>query len=259
MCLLSICHFGQSQVATTAVPHGSEVKRGEVVRFAAGSTGQGEEFKPTSGSPGSWPSVLLVPDSAGLNDFIRTQAHDLAAKGYVVLAVDIFNGRTPSSAAEANAWVDDFRRNGGTSVLQGAMGFLQNWMADPTKVAVVGWGTGASLAIELAVAENNVKALVVNYGAMPTDPASLSRIQARILGTFAAQDPAIPVAQVEDFKNALKSAHKVADVKIYQDAPHNFEDVTDPSAFNAADAVDASQRMMRFLATNLKDAPTSRK
>lgn len=252
LCLAGICRCSQAQVGATPASSEPEVARGEVVRFAAGPAGQGEVFRPTSGSPGSWPSIVLVPDSSGLSDFVRRQARDLTAKGYLVLAVDIFNGRTPSNATEANEWVDDFKRHGGTSVLQGAMGFLQNWMADPTKVAVVGWGTGASLAIQLAIMENNVKALVVNYGDMPTDLAALARIQAKILGTFAGQDALVSVDQIENFKKALTSAHKVADVKIYSDAAHNFEDVSDSPAYNAVDAADASQRMTRFLAVNLR-------
>ena len=259
MCVASICRFGEAQVGGSSASSSPEVAKGERIRFAAGQTGQGEVFRPTVGRPGSWPSILLIPDSSGLDDFIRREALGLTAKGYVVLAVDIFNGRTPSSLTEADEWIDDFRRHGGTSMLQGAMGFLQNWMSDPTKVAVAGWGTGASLAIDLAIAENNVKALVVTDGTMPTDSAKLSRIQAKILGTFAGQDALVPVALIEEFKKSLAGAHKASDVKIYPDAAHNFEDVSDQSAYNAEDAADARERMMKFLAASLRDGPQSRR
>jgi hypothetical protein len=110
------------------------VAKGRLVRFAAGSIGEGEEFKPSTGKLGSWPGIVLVPDSPGLNDFIRRQATELAAKGYLVLAVDLYGGRMPSDPAEADKWIDLLRCGDATRILKGAVSYLQNWMADPTNL-----------------------------------------------------------------------------------------------------------------------------
>src|ERR1700761_8229025 len=45
--------------------------------------------------PATPPTVglILVPDAYGLDDFTKGQADKLAAQGYLVLAVDIYNGK----------------------------------------------------------------------------------------------------------------------------------------------------------------------
>jgi carboxymethylenebutenolidase len=37
--------------------------------------------------------IVLVPDAYGLDDFTKAEADRLAGMGYLVLAVDIYNGK----------------------------------------------------------------------------------------------------------------------------------------------------------------------
>jgi carboxymethylenebutenolidase len=50
----------------------------------------------------------------------------------------------------------------------------------------------------------------------------------------------------------MKLAGKKIEVKIYDDAGHAFENPSNKEGYRAADAADAWQRTIRFLAENLK-------
>jgi carboxymethylenebutenolidase len=193
-----------------------------------------------------------VPDSPGLNDTVRAQSKSLSAHGYLVVAVDLYDGRTPSSSKEAEEWMNALPLQDTVSKLQGAMGFLQNWMSDPTKVGVVGWGSGGTLALRLAAAENNLKAVVVNYGPLSQEEAILGRITAPVLINVGAIDPMTSLDQIASLTSALKIPRSKKDVKIYADAGHDFEDTQNRRDYNLADAIDADNRTVIFLAKWLK-------
>src|SRR5258708_34356290 len=44
-------------------------------------------------SPGPWPAVIVVHEAFGLNDDIRRKADEFAARGYLALAPDLFDGK----------------------------------------------------------------------------------------------------------------------------------------------------------------------
>ena len=46
------------------------------------------------------PAVILIHENKGLNDFIKESANLLAKNGYVVLAVDLFNGEVVTNNSE---------------------------------------------------------------------------------------------------------------------------------------------------------------
>ena len=251
--LLSGGHGECLQVHDKTVPSKAEqLVKIEKVRFAAGPTGVGELFTPGVGQPGSWPGVVVVPDSPGLNDTVRAQSKSLSAHGYLVIAVDLYDGRTPSSSKEAEEWMNALPLQETVSKLQGAMGFLQNWMSDPTKVGVVAWGSGGTLALRLAAAENNVKAVVVNYGPLSQDGTLAARITAPILVNAGALDGSTSPEQIASFVGAMKLPRSKKDVKMYSDAGYDFEDAQNGRDYRPVDAADADNRTVTFLAKWLK-------
>ena len=93
-------------------------------------------------------------------------------------------------------------------------------MSTRTASAPVGWCMGGGYALSFAVADSNLKAVVANYGPPPTDPDSLAKIHAAILGNYGGLDKGIPPAAVESFAADMKKLGKSIDVKIYPDAGH---------------------------------------
>ena len=222
------------------------------IRFATGPMGEGEEYMPGVGPSGSWPGIVVVPDSWGLTDVIRSQARSLASHGYLVVAVDLYDGRTPSSSREAEEWMNLLPQQDAVSKLQGAVSFLQGWMANPERVGVVAWGSGGALALRLAASENNLKAVVVNYGPLSQDYSLLERITSPILVNAGALDTNTSSEQIASFTRAVKLPASRKDIKIYSAAGHNFEDAQNNRAYRPTDAIDADKRTVAFLAKWLK-------
>jgi carboxymethylenebutenolidase len=87
---------------------------------------------------------------------------------------------------------------------------------------------------------------------MPTDPASIKAIHAKLSGNFGNDDTVIKPEAVRQFQNALQADGKSIDVKMYDGAPHAFENPSNKTGYRPEAAADAWTRMVNFLATNLK-------
>jgi len=92
----------------------------------------------------------------------------------------------------------------------------------------------------------------INYGHLATDPAAISKINAPILGLFGALDRGITPDDVKAFGAALDKAGKKIEVTIYPDAGHAFENPNNKDGYRAADAADAWNKTVNFLASTLK-------
>jgi carboxymethylenebutenolidase len=120
------------------------------------------------------------------------------------------------------------------------------------KIGSIGWCMGGGLSLQLAVHEPRLAVCVVNYGAMPTDPADIQKIRAPVLGNFGAEDRGIPPTAVQAFERAMKEAGKSINVKIYEGAGHAFENPNNKSGYRPAAAGDAWARTLDFLDGSLK-------
>jgi carboxymethylenebutenolidase len=92
----------------------------------------------------------------------------------------------------------------------------------------------------------------VNYGALPTDPDDIRKINAPVLGNFGAEDRGITPDAVQAFEKAMKDAGKTIDIKIYDGAGHAFENPNNKTGYRAEAAADAWHRMVSFLDKTLK-------
>ena len=104
----------------------------------------------------------------------------------------------------------------------------------------------------MALAEPTLAAAVINYGHLATDPESIKKIKAPVLGIFGAQDRGIPVEDVKKFGQELKQAGNKVEIVIYPRAGHAFENPNNKSGYRAEDASDAWKHTVAFLAGTLK-------
>ena len=75
---------------------------GETVTFASGSE-KAAGFLVTPAGKGPWPTVIVIQEWWGLNDWVKDQARALAGEGYVALAVDLYRGKVTASPAEGTS------------------------------------------------------------------------------------------------------------------------------------------------------------
>ncbi len=120
------------------------------------------------------------------------------------------------------------------------------------KIGAIGWCMGGGYALDLALDQPKLAADVINYGHLATDDALLKKINAKILGNFGGQDRGIPPETVKTFEEQLKKLGKSADIKIYPDAGHAFENPNNKEGYRPQDAQDAWNRTLAFLNATLK-------
>lgn len=204
-------------------------------------------------SPGRHPALVLVHEYWGLNDWIREQAQKFAEHGYVALAVDLYRGEVAYDPSLAHELMRGVPQDRALRDLEAGFDFLAaRPEVNKANIGVVGWCMGGGFALQLAVHEPRLAACVVNYGAMPTGPADIQKIRARVLGNYGAEDRGISVKDVRAFEDAMKAANKSVDVKIYPGAGHAFENPNNKLGYREAAAEDAWHRTLEFLDHNLK-------
>jgi carboxymethylenebutenolidase len=239
--ILLTARVAGAQAAPEAV---AAARHGEKINVVSKATSEAEVFRPSKGKPGTWPGVVLVSDSTGLDDFLRKRAADLAAKGFQVVAL---NPRldVPTSNPQDPPHERALREIGG------AVTYLEAWCMDPTQVAMVGFGTGGSLALDYAMTEKSIRALIVNYAPLPAGDPMLSHLDAPLLINQAGSDPTTTDEANNRFLADAHSLHINPHFKQYPKTSHGF-DREDSPAYDPAAASDATARTVTFLKANLK-------
>ena len=225
---------------------------GKTVSYKTGDeTVQGVLYAPAGNGP--FPALIVIHEWWGLNDWVKDQASKLSDQGYVTLAVDLYRGKvatTPDMAHEIMRGVPEDRAK---RDLHAAFAFLASQPnVKKDHIGSIGWCMGGGYALNVALAEPDLAATVINYGHLATDTDALKKINAPILGLFGAQDHGITPDDVHKFEAALKQLGKRIDVKIYDDAGHAFENPNNKDGYRAEDAADAWKRTVEFLAATLK-------
>lgn len=227
----------------------------EVTYKSGPETVKGLLYMP-SGTTSRHPAVIVIHEWWGLNDWVKEQAADLAAHGYVALAVDLYRGQVASDPDTAHQLSRGLPQDRGMRDLKAADDFLRaDKHVDTSRIGAIGWCMGGGFALNFAVADPQLKAVVANYGPPPTDPAALAQIHAAILGNYGGLDKGISPASVESFAADLKKQGKPVDIKIYPDAGHAFENPNNKTGYKAADAADAHSRSLAFFARELGGKP----
>ena len=227
----------------------------ETVGYASGSeTVKGVVYTP-AGS-GRHPAVVVIHEWWGLNDWVKDQAANLAAHGYVALAVDLYRGQTASDPEMAHELMRGLPQDRGVRDLDAAVAYLKTRPdVDAAHIGAIGWCMGGGFALQLAIHEPTLKAVSINYGALATDPAELSKVHAAVVGNFGGLDHGIPAASVDAFAAQLNKQGTPVSVKIYPDAGHAFENPNNKTGYRADDAADAQKRSLELFASKLGGKP----
>ena len=207
----------------------------------------------TPAGKGPFPALIVIHEYWGLNDWVKEQASKLSDQGYVTLAVDLYRGKVATTPDEAHEIMRGVPEDRAKRDLHAAFEFLASMPnVKKERIGSIGWCMGGGYSLDVALQEPTLAADVINYGHLATDPEALKKINAAILGIFGAQDRGIPPADVKKFAEVLEKNGKKIEIKIYDDAGHAFENPNNKDGYRAADAADAWQRTVDFLARTLK-------
>jgi len=198
---------------------------------------------------GAFPAVIMIHEWWGLNDNIKEMADKLSSHGYIVLAVDLYNGDVASTSEEARQLVSSFDQEKGIANMNAAVAYV-NEKYSPNKIGSIGWCFGGGQSLNLALNNESMDATVVYYGSVTSDAQRLSSIDWPILGIFAELDRGITVESVNAFESALNNLDIENEIYIYPGVDHAF---ANPSGERYAPEAsqDAWQKTIHFLKENL--------
>ena len=226
-------------------------ERHQTVSFPS-APGNGSGYLSLPGSGGKHPAIIVIQEWWGLNDWIRQQSDRFAGQGTVALAVDLYRGKVTVDPNEAHELMRGLPEDRALADLQAGVRYLRSRSdVDPSRIAVIGWCMGGGYALQLAIAEPALAGAVINYGHLVTDPKTIASIRPPILGNFGALDRGIPAQDVRTFDEALKSAGKSSDIKVYEGAGHAFMNPNNKEGYGKEAAADAWKRIDSFLRKRL--------
>jgi carboxymethylenebutenolidase len=200
----------------------------------------------------SLPGVIVIHERWGLDDGVRAQADRIAAQGYVVLAVDLFNGKTAKDAASSRPLMVEVVENpaAASDNIRQAYQFLIDSGQAPT-IGALGWSFGGGWALNTALMyPDDLDAAVIYYGQLIDDERQLEALNVPILGLFGERDRGVTVESVEAFEAAMENLEKDFEIEIYPGVGHAFAD-PGASTYNAEVAEQAWTRSMDFLSQHL--------
>jgi carboxymethylenebutenolidase len=244
--------FGFALCATLVLFTGAPKTDGQqAVTFPSGD-GQAHGLLYLPQGPDPHPAIVVIHEWWGLNDWIKQEASDYAAHGYVALAVDLYHGKVAKDPETAHELMRGLPQDQGVRDLVAATRFLEARKdVKRDRIGAVGWCMGGGFALQLAIADPSLRAVAINYGALATDKADLGKIHAAVLGNFGGKDQGIPPEAVHAFEASMKSLGKPVNAKIYPEAGHAFENPNNTAGYRHDDAADAMSRMDSFFTENL--------
>ncbi len=204
------------------------------------------------------PAILLIHDWFGLDAPMMAVADGIAAQGFVVLAVDLFDGKTgqkPADTREALVRMIETPAIAEANLGQ-AITFLREHVGSP-RLAIMGFGSGGLWSLNRALATpDEFRALVVVQGQTLTDVKQLGGLKMPVLGIYGAADRSIRPEAVRAFGDALVDADVSHEIRLYPKAGSAFM-LSGSRNFSATQAQAAWTLIFEFLTEQLASSDST--
>jgi len=181
------------------------------------------------------PGVLVVHDWMGVGPYVERRARELAGKGYVAFAADIYGkGVRPADAKAAGKLAGEYKADRKKLSKRAEAALLrlrQEKNVDPKRIAAIGFCFGGTTALELARGGAEIRAAASFHGNLdsPT-PEDAKQIKAKLLVLHGAIDPFVKPEDISAFQKEMAEAKVDYQFIAYSGAVHSF---TNPEAGNA--------------------------
>jgi dienelactone hydrolase len=211
------------------------------------------------------PVILVVHEWWGLNDYIKNRAKQLAALGYIAMAVDMYgNGKMGATPDAANALATPFYANPvfAKSRFDAALAQIKKWpQADTNNIAAIGYCFGGSMVLNIAKLGDKLNGVVSFHGGLAGMPADKNLLQAKVLVCHGKDDKFVSKEEIAGFKKQMDSIGAVYTFKEYAGATHAFSNpeatawgqkFNIPIAYNATADTASWQEMQVFFKSIFK-------
>jgi class I fructose-bisphosphate aldolase len=221
------------------------------VSFLARGGGSVDGELGVPGGEGQVPALVLVQEWWGLNDHIRSLLERMAAEGFLVLAPDLYHGKSTKDPEEAGKLMTELDTLRAVKEIGGGVDFLRTHDRSNGKVGVLGFCMGGALTFASACHIEGLGAAVPFYGIPPAEKVDYGRVTAPILAHFASRDGWAQPERAKEIQKQIEAAGKATmRLEIYE-AEHAFMNDTRPEVYSAEAAALAWSRTVEFLKQHL--------
>jgi dienelactone hydrolase len=159
---------------------------------------------------GARPAVLVCHEGNGLSEHSKRAAERLAELGYVAFALDYYGDGAvlaPEDMPDRFAEISSDPELTRGIAAAGLAELLASEYTDPTRVAAIGFCFGGTMALELARAGTDLRAVVgFHSGLGAVGPIAEAGIGAKVLVAIGASDPWVPAEQRAAFEREMTDA-----------------------------------------------------
>jgi carboxymethylenebutenolidase len=209
------------------------------------------------------PVVLLIHEIFGVSDWMKLQADELAAKGYIVVVPDLVSGLGPNGGGTHELFMSTGTNEPVTKAvttldaaqvvadLNAAADYGKKLPSASGKLFVAGFCWGGGKSFDFATHRPDLSAAFVFYGP-PPPAAAMAAITAPVYGFYAENDARIG-ATIPQATADMKAAGKFYEPITYKDAGHGFMragQAPDATPGNKAAWEDGFARLIKVLAAN---------
>lgn len=243
--------------ANSVLPANAGKLETQIINYESQGTPLGGFLAQTSnGSLAARPGLLLLHDSAGVDEFIRTTAQGIAKLGYVVFAADLFGvGIRPDTPAtrSGNSTLLKSNRDVLRARVASALTVLRNQPAtDISRLGALGFGLGGTAALEAARAGHPLVAVASVYGDLvATTKSAIGDIKGSLLIMNAAADQTVSLDSINALQQELTTLGVDWQLINYGGVRSGFNqpsatDLSGSSAYNAGVTAKADRELRSF-------------
>lgn len=216
------------------------------------------------------PGVVIVHDVWGLYDHFRDVARRFAEHGYLALAVDLYQPLGTVKIEDFGAWMRGLSDPEVLSRIQLAVDAVGAHPRLRGKIGIVGFCMGGTYTLLASASIHGLGAAAAFYGILshehgvyadsagldprkkPRDPLKAAPdVQCPLIGLYGEEDSLIPLEDVRQLEQTLKSVRHRTVIKTYPGAGHAFFNDTRPAMYRPEAARDAWKRVLAFFGEHL--------
>ncbi|WP_235906114.1 dienelactone hydrolase family protein [Ginsengibacter hankyongi] len=223
------CNQQTSNTQATSSKDSSDIKPVAIKEEPVTYNVSGKEYNGyityDSNQVGKRPGVLVVHEWWGLTDYPRMRAKELAALGYVAMAVDMYGGgKIAPDPKTAMALATPYYKEPtlAKTVLDAAINKLKTFPeTDTSKLAAIGYCYGGYIVLNAVKLGADLKGVVSFHGDLSGVAPNKNLIKAKILICHGDSDQFVN-PEVAGFKKSMDSAGVDYTFKSYANATHAF-------------------------------------